>query len=57
MQAIMDKADNYWAANQVENQVSSVTTPVVATTNTAVPTPVTATCPLKDKVKPREPRA
>ena len=38
MQEIMDKADNYWAANQVENQVSSVTTPVVAAT-TAVPTP------------------
>ena len=40
MQEIMDKADNYWAANQVENQVSSVTTPVVAAT-TAVSTPVT----------------
>ena len=42
MQTIMDKADNYWAANQVENQVSSVNTPGVAAT-TAVSTPVTAT--------------
>ena len=42
MQTIMDKADNYWAANQVENQVSSVNTPGVAAT-TAVSTPVTTT--------------
>ena len=40
MQEIMDKADNYWAANQAENQVSSVTTPGVPAT-TAVSTPVT----------------
>ena len=40
MQNIMDKADNYWAANQVENQVSAVSTPVTAATT--VSSPVTA---------------
>ena len=40
MQNIMDKADNYWAANQVENQVSAVSTPGSAATT--VSSPVTA---------------
>ena len=39
MQNIMDKADNYWAANQVENQVSAVSTPGTAA---QVSSPVTA---------------
>ena len=39
MQNIMDKADNYWAANQVENQVSAVSTPGSAA---QVSSPVTA---------------